>query len=588
MAKIENTSAYPTVTPAAEDLLIATDVSDDNRTVTFLVSDLMTQTTLQGLQSVLDTGNIAIEDINLTGDINVVGTVYPSTITASGSVGTAGQILSSTGSGLQWIAAPVTNETLQQVLDNGNTATQNINLTGNIVVDGAGNGVSLVGASTDLSVDGASHLGGVVTMGTSISFVHASVDIALLDENGLAGTAGQVLVSTGTSVEWSSTLPVTPNLQQVLQSGNTASNVGMTFSGAGVITLGSGNPILSAGSNTFTGTNTFTGVLDIDSTLEDSAGSVGTSGQVLTSTGTGVIWSANAGIQGLQGVLDTSNTATEDINLTGDITVTGDIETTTITASGSTGTAGQILSSTGSGIQWIADAAKPLQDVLDAGNSANQNITLTTAGNTITAPLLDPDQIIDTAGGTGAAGQVLSSTGGGLAWVDQSGASATRIITGTHRFIAENVDLIENAYTYQDQTVPGSKGTILLNQVFLPAAVTPKMSLFGAIYRSPATAFTDTDKRVSSASVTLSGDAQTVDIAIYKVRGCDTYPLSANKVAFATAVIASEDQTVCYDLTIDTAYDDLARNEILILVIEGGSINNASLFGVLTYEMELT
>ena len=40
MAKIENTTVYPTVTPASEDLLIATDVSDNNKTVTFLVSDV--------------------------------------------------------------------------------------------------------------------------------------------------------------------------------------------------------------------------------------------------------------------------------------------------------------------------------------------------------------------------------------------------------------------------------------------------------------------------------------------------------------------------------------------------------------------
>jgi len=104
MAKIENTTVYPTVTPAADDLLIATDVSNENKTVTFLVSDIIGGTgVLQGLQSVLDTGNTATENINLTGNITVIGTVYPTTITAAGSVGTAGQILSSTGTGLQWI-----------------------------------------------------------------------------------------------------------------------------------------------------------------------------------------------------------------------------------------------------------------------------------------------------------------------------------------------------------------------------------------------------------------------------------------------------------------------------------------------------
>ena len=76
MAKIENTTVYPTVTPAASDLLIATDVSDNNKTVTFLVSSITGGGGVaQDLQSVLTTGNTAIESINLTGNINVTGTV---------------------------------------------------------------------------------------------------------------------------------------------------------------------------------------------------------------------------------------------------------------------------------------------------------------------------------------------------------------------------------------------------------------------------------------------------------------------------------------------------------------------------------
>ena len=112
MAKIENTTVYPTVTPAMDDLLIATDVSNKNETVTFLVSDLIGGAgVLQGLQSVLDTGNTATQNINLTGvgaggGITVIGTVYPTTITAGGTTGLAGQILSSTGTGIQWINSP--------------------------------------------------------------------------------------------------------------------------------------------------------------------------------------------------------------------------------------------------------------------------------------------------------------------------------------------------------------------------------------------------------------------------------------------------------------------------------------------------
>ena len=61
MAKIENTTVYPTVTPAMDDYIVGTDVSDDNKTVTFLVSDIAGGGggLLQGLQSVLDENNAA-------------------------------------------------------------------------------------------------------------------------------------------------------------------------------------------------------------------------------------------------------------------------------------------------------------------------------------------------------------------------------------------------------------------------------------------------------------------------------------------------------------------------------------------------
>ena len=38
----------------------------------------------QNLQSVLDTGNVAIKDMTLTVDLRVVGNIYPTTISALG------------------------------------------------------------------------------------------------------------------------------------------------------------------------------------------------------------------------------------------------------------------------------------------------------------------------------------------------------------------------------------------------------------------------------------------------------------------------------------------------------------------------
>jgi hypothetical protein len=96
-----------------------------------------------------------------------------------------------------------------------------------------------------------------------------------------------------------------------------------SLSGTGVLTVGSiNNP-------TVTGTLT-------------AGGGVGTNGQVLQSTGTGVQW---------------SNAGSGDVTLTGSQTLTNKtlnspVVTGSLTAGGGTGTNGQVLTSTGSGVQW--------------------------------------------------------------------------------------------------------------------------------------------------------------------------------------------------------------------------------------------
>ena len=163
MAKIENTTVYPLVTPNASDFVIGTDTSDDNRTVSFKISDITASGGLQDLQSVLDTpttntGGTAAGDISLTGNITVNGTVFHQiTITAAGTPGSAGQILSSTGTGIQWIAAAGaqdlqdviavdSNTTLGFVMDNCD-----IDTTGSINMSGAAQVLAL-STNTDMTL----------------------------------------------------------------------------------------------------------------------------------------------------------------------------------------------------------------------------------------------------------------------------------------------------------------------------------------------------------------------------------------------------------------------------------------------------
>ena len=106
----------------------------------------------------------------------------------------------------------------------------------------------------------------------------------------------------------------------------------------------SGNTInyLDAINTTATLTNKTLSAATLTSTLT-AGGGVGTNGQVLQSTGTGVQW-ANAG--------------SGDVTLTGTQTLTNKtlssvVLTGTVTAGGGVGTSGQVLSSTGSGVAWI-------------------------------------------------------------------------------------------------------------------------------------------------------------------------------------------------------------------------------------------
>lgn len=102
MAKI---STYTVETPTSSDLVIGTDdVGGTNATKNFTVGSIAG---IANLQSVLDAGNTATEDISLTGNLSVTGTVADS----SGDVGTNGQILTSTGTGTNWVDSA----SLQQV-----------------------------------------------------------------------------------------------------------------------------------------------------------------------------------------------------------------------------------------------------------------------------------------------------------------------------------------------------------------------------------------------------------------------------------------------------------------------------------------
>jgi hypothetical protein len=207
--------------------------------------------TTYGLQEVLDAGDTANNvAIVLSGTSSITAPTIESSDAlivggtledVNSSVGTAGQLLSSTVIGTEWKTYG-----LQEVLDAGNTATEDINLTGTI-------DANTVTAGQVLNVEG-----------------------ELKDSTGSNGSANQLLSSNGTLTQWK-----TYGLQEVLNAGDTAIG-SITLSG---VTSGITSPAVEASS-----------ALIVGGTLEDYDSSVGTSGQILSSTGIGTKWINSAAV----------------------------------------------------------------------------------------------------------------------------------------------------------------------------------------------------------------------------------------------------------------------------------------------------
>lgn len=450
MAKIFNTTVYPTIIPAATDLLIGTDVSNDNATVTFKISDIVGGAGVsQDLASVLTVGNTASNNITLTGTgILTAVDVFPTVISAGtqGTHGTNGQYLMSTGTGLQWSVPLGGTLTWNQVVANGNTvSSQNLILNdGSFTISQPGG----VNASFQGDALTALNWNGLVDFRNNVSIgdpsgatpglrllFQTATELWVNDGAGTgvlsSGNAGQFLQSTNTGVQWSSAPSLTsPTLQSVCTPTSTGDNiltaVGINFVGslAGSVTTFDSDTILSSSGTvrvignadtTVPATQGFLyingGALDIEGDYTELRlkGLTGNSGQVLTSQGPLLtpIWSSVSGLTlTLQNVLDNGNSAT---GANANITLTGNGDTTVaathgiISAGGSlnlpgdytpiylgtsSGASGQVLTSAGPFLTPTWQTASGGSGVVTSLTGLPSNYITTTIGGTASVPTI--------------------------------------------------------------------------------------------------------------------------------------------------------------------------------------------------------
>jgi hypothetical protein len=259
-----------------------------------------------GDSQIIDNGtNIGIgtaspsQKLHVNGSARITGSVYDS----SNSAGTSGQVLSSTGTGTQWVAAgggggavsSVFGRTGAVVATSGDYTTAQVTESGNLYYTEA-----RVNANTNVAANTAARHN-AVTIGTanglSLSTQVLSLGLASASANGALSSTDW---TTFNSKQNALTNPVT---------GTGTSNYLSKFTGTGTIgnsqlydngtSVGIGTISPSAklhviGNATVSATLS-TANAKISGTLADSLNQVGTAGQVLSSTGTGIEWVAAGG-----------------------------------------------------------------------------------------------------------------------------------------------------------------------------------------------------------------------------------------------------------------------------------------------------
>ena len=395
----------------------------------------------------LSAGEFSVKDSGVTATQLVSGAVTAAKLSGAGGHGTSGQVLTSNGAGgFAWDDDDDTTYTADEstlTLSGGKFSVKDLGVTSTQLVSGAVTAVKLSGAG------GNGTSGQVLTSSGSGGFAWSDDDNTTYtaDESTLALSGGKfsVMDSGVTATQLISGAVTAVKLSGA--GGNGTSGQVLTSNGIGgfawdddddttytadesTLTLSGGE--FSVKDSGVTGTQLGSGA--VTAVKLSGAGGNGTSGQVLTFSGSGgFAWADEE---------NTTYTADEStLTLSGDefsikdsgVTATqlgsGAVTAVKLSGAGGNGTSGQVLTSDGTGgFAWAGDddttyTADEITLTLSGGEFSvkDSGVTGTQLGSgAVTAVKLSG------AGGNGTSGQVLTSNGtGGFAWADEEDTTYT-------------------------------------------------------------------------------------------------------------------------------------------------------------------
>jgi hypothetical protein len=435
---------------------------------------------------------------DISGSIDISGSAKFTTIRdISNNIGSNGQVLSSTGSALSWIApSSLTVGTATNATTLANTRTlwgQNFNgsadvsgnltsvgnITGtgaitiaaggtnqNIVLTPTGTGNVGIGTNapeTELDVSGNSiqcsnqgRFKGWYTSGGSglATEIGISLNEGYINAyNRTAGTYSPLNLVAGPSanirLQTNGNVGIgtaTPNYKLHVEGSGTADEIVGWFNNQGAFS--SSIAVRQANKTAYLTNHQGTGTPNYDGQLSNAI-----SFGVSSSTSPIQFWNGNTGV-GARGtakmtILENGNFGIGTNAPAYNLDVSGSAKFTTIRDSANlTGTSGQVLSSTGSALSWIAPSSLTVgtatnsiitNDVTDVEcfipfvNSTpsgtaqhlkgNSSLTYSAALGQLGVPRIKPVTIRDATESAGSAGQVLSSTGSALSWISPSSST---------------------------------------------------------------------------------------------------------------------------------------------------------------------